>query len=513
MIANNPLRAAEKGYSVHKYSEPGHFCPNLIGTLQTVEIQGPVNSPVIRNLGEVEMRTNSARVAAILFLAAWSVFALCGRDLAAAAEDRPQGDSVSFFSQGQAVYDEQDHAKSQQQAIREFQGQAVVQAVGMFLNPGQMGAQFSDLQKKILAQPQKYVDSYQIFSETQTGGLYKVTGQVTVSVELLRNDLKEAGFQVQEAAKPVEPAASGQAVSTGGRESPPESAAGPQVETKPVEQTSRPGFRGLTVTKKEILWVVPEKWDQEWVIPTGGGRSDSLFAQSIRRQLDGYDYTLAFPDPGSLKLDYTGNVPHSQVIALAQGLGIQQAVVGSLEFREEQNKLARLDARLQVLRVDSGKAEGNVSQTQGMEELSNQEGASELASRIAPQLNNLLGQSEEGRGRSAASGGPAEKQAAQPGAAPGSWTVNLPSVQYVYWEEMERLLRENFKGMRITSLEMGAGEGTVRLRGVDGSFISRMDGTSLPSGATVRIDSYSTEEQAIKISFTPPATVQGEPQR
>ncbi len=455
------------------------------------------------------MRIDSARVAAVLLLTAWAVFALCGRD-AAVAQDQPQGRSIAFFSQGQAVSDEQDQAKSQQQAIREFQSQAVVQAAGMFLSPAQIGAQFADLQQKILAQPQKYVDSYQIFSETQTGGLYKVTGQVTVSVDLLAKDLKEAGFPVHEAAAAAQTPTESQGGETAGSE---QAAAESGREAQPaqVEQTSGAASRGLTVTKKEILWVVPEKWEQEWVIPAGSGLS--LFARSIRRELDGYDYTLAFPEPGSLKLDYTGNVPRSQVIALAQGLGIQQVVVGSIEFREAQNKPANLDVRLQVLRADSGKAEGSVSRTQSMEELSNQDGASELASRVAPRLKNIFAQAEQGGGGQAASGAGGGSQAGQAGGTPETWTVNLPSSQYAYWEEIERMLRENFKGMRVTSLEMGAREGTIRLKGVDGSFISRMDGTSLPSGATVHIDSYSTEGQAIKLSFAPPANVQGEQQQ
>jgi hypothetical protein len=75
--------------------------------------------------------------------------------------------------------------------------------------------------------------------------------------------------------------------------------------------------------------------------------------------------------------------------------------------------------------------------------------------------------------------------------------------------ELERVLREQFKTMSRTSLEIGAAESSVKLDGVSAAYILKMNGTRLPSGATVRIDSYSTDTQTIKMSFAPPEKVQG----
>ncbi len=75
---------------------------------------------------------------------------------------------------------------------------------------------------------------------------------------------------------------------------------------------------------------------------------------------------------------------------------------------------------------------------------------------------------------------------------------------------MESILREQFKNMQRTSLEIGAAESVVKLDGVSGGHILKMSGTRLPSGATVRIDSYSTETQTMKVSFAPPEKVQAE---
>jgi hypothetical protein len=205
------------------------------------------------------------------------------------------------------------------------------------------------------------------------------------------------------------------------------------------------------------------------------------------------------------------------VIAFAQGLGIPEVVIGSVALRQERNKPAKLETSLRVLKVGTGQAAGEISREVGMEELSNREGAGELASRIAPQLNNLLVGAAEGERKTEITGTPAE-QSGRAASAPasdtaGRWTVTLPSAQYAYWKELERALREQFKTLHVASLEMGTSEGTIRLDGVDGSAISKMNGTSLPSGAQIRIESYSTETRSIKLSFTPPGTAKPEPKK
>ncbi|MFZ2448492.1 MAG: hypothetical protein WAW37_19200 [Syntrophobacteraceae bacterium] len=442
------------------------------------------------------MRLRSAHFRAIPYLIALAIFA-CGHDLARAAEGQAPGRSVAFFCQGQSIYNPQDQAKSQQQAIQDFLGQAITQAAGRFMSPSQMGSQFADLQKKIFPQVPKYVDSYQVFSETQVGGLFRVIGQVTVAMDVLRKDLEEAGFPVAEAAQ-----------------------ASPAATVAATGDKPKPGAsRGLAVTKKEILWAVPEKWEQEWIIPGGKRDASSLFAQAIIRELDDYDYTLHFPERGSVKMDYTGNITQTQVTTLAQGLGIQDAVVGTLTLKQERNKPARLEANLRVIKVAAGKIGGEITREVSLEDVSNQEGALDLASRITPQLYSLLGGAGEAERKVATTPAPEpEKQAGgetsgQPSEAAGRWTLTLPSSQYAHWKEIERVLREQFKSMHIVSLEMGLTEGNIKLDGVDGNFVSGLNGTSLPSGATVRVDSFSAEARTIKLSFTPPGTVQAEPKK
>jgi hypothetical protein len=446
------------------------------------------------------------RVCVLLLLS--SVLLLRGSCLAAEGSR-----SAVFFSQGQAAYDPQDQAKSQQAAVQDFMIQGLTQAIGSFLSPAQMGAQFSELQKKLLAKPSKYVDSYQVFSESQTDGMFRVIGQVTVSMDALKKDLEEAGIlTVQQ--KPGEESAPSQAGSAPARateventhdeEEPADGAESPQP-AQPGE--SRPASRGIAATKGEILWVVSEKWDQEWELPTEGGGDSFLFARSLAREMDGYDFSIHLPLSGSVRMDLSGSVPSSQAISLAEGLGIQDVVVGKMAWAQDRNsKQVVLDASLRVIRIGQGKSEFELHKAQSMEDLSNQDGAVGLAKLIAPQLSALLG----GPHAAHAAGGSAQAASSAQTGNVGPLTVYLPSAQFSYWNEFEGILRGQWKNMQVNGLELGPAEGVVKLDGVSGDSILKMSGTSLPSGATLRVDSYSTEAQTMKISFAPPGKVQAE---
>ena len=457
----------------------------------------------------------------ILFLPV-SILTIWGADPAVAAQSRP----ATYFSSGQAVYDPQDQAKCQQQAIQDLMVHGLTQAIGSFLSPAQMGTQFAEIQKKVLAKPAKYIDSYQVFSEEQTGGMFRVVGQVTVSMGALKEDLENSGILAAQQKALAQPTPSpGISAPTGATESENKhveenvesaeesdesqtSGSHPPASQPPVieEGAGRPSYRGISATKREILWAVAEKWDQEWDLPTESDNVSSLFARSLGKEMD--NFSILFPQSGSVKMDLSGNIPPSQVISLAEGLGIQDVVVGKVSYAEDRNsKQVLLDADLRVIRIGQGKSEFAVHKAQSMEDLSNQEGALELAKRIAPQLSNLLGgpQAGQGAGASTPGGAPSAQVASV-----GPLLIYVPSAQYPYWMELESILRDQFKNMQIASLQIGTTQSAVKLDGVNGEYILKMSGTRLPSGATVRIDSYSTEAQTMKVSFSPPGGVQAE---
>ena len=220
---------------------------------------------------------------------------------AAAAGSQP----ATFFSHGQAVYDPQDHAKSQQQAIQDFMVQGLTQAIGSFLSPTQMGTQFSELQKKLLAKPVKIYRLLPGFFRKSNDGMFQVIGQVTVSMDALKKELEESGLlaaqQKPQATPASSPVLSAPAAATEGENTQDEEDAEPSVETDDSQPTveeasqppvieqsaSRPASRGIAATRREILWVVPEKWEQEWELPTDSSDVRSFFARSLGKEMDG----------------------------------------------------------------------------------------------------------------------------------------------------------------------------------------------------------------------------------
>ncbi len=108
--------------------------------------------------------------------------------------------------------------------------------------------------------------------------------------------------------------------------------------------------------------------------------------------MDERNFSIHLPLTGSVRMDLSGSVPSSQAISLAEGLGIQDVVVGKVSYAQDRDsKQVRLEAGLRVIRIGQGKSEFELQKAQSMEDLTNQEGALELARLVAPQLVNLLG--------------------------------------------------------------------------------------------------------------------------
>ncbi len=460
------------------------------------------------------MPKRSISYVAVLIAFVFSVFH--PRNPAAAAN---QAETAIFFSQGQAAYNPQDPAASRQQAVQDLMAQGIIQAVGRFLSPSQMGARYPEIQMKILASPSRYIDSYQVFSENQAGASFRVIGQVKVSMEILKSDLDELGSaptpeKQEHASVPdssgqpeANPAESEVAQTEGEAETEDDRIA--KTPAYPSPAADRPpataGVRGLSVTKKEILWAVPEKWEQEWVLPADERDANSLFVAAMSKELADYDFSLQLPRGGSTKTDLAGNIPRSQVIAVAEGLGIQDIVTGTVGIKRERDaKQVWIEANLRVIRIGAGKSEFEIQKVQSMEELSNHDAAMALAARVVPELIDVVGGASRGK-RKAVS---AEDRASEGGVSgaeetPGEWTILIPTGQYAHWREMEALLRRQFKGMQVTSIEMGASEVAIKVKGITGSFFNLMNDTSLPSGALIRVEAVSTESKTVKLFLIP----------
>ncbi len=132
-----------------------------------------------------------------------------------------------------------------------------------------------------------------------------------------------------------------------------------------------------------------------------------------------------------MKMDYTGNITQTQVITLAQGLGIQDAVVGTVALKQERNKPARLEAYLRVIKVAAGKIGGEITREVGLEDVSNQEGALDWPPGSPPSCTAFSAPAARRRARRPPHTGPEpEKPAggdapASQAEVPGRWTLNF----------------------------------------------------------------------------------------
>jgi hypothetical protein len=452
-----------------------------------------------------------------------------------------QSASKTYFSTGQAAFDPRNPEKCRQQAVQNFMAQGLLQAIGSFLSPEQMGSQFDKLQKSVLAGPEKYVDAYQIYSEKQVDAKFQVVGKATVSMNTLKDELVKLGVLPSQkppaaVASSPPPAAPAPAPAAQVPTAPPAAAAhpaegslppAPAVVNSQTAQTQKPQApasaslsaavpgaaqngapslsRGIHPTKKEILWAVVEKWDEKWALPTDSGDLHCIFARSMAKQMDGFGFSILLPQPGSVEMDTDGNIPPYQAVSLAAELGVKEVVVGKLSYLvHRQSQEVSLNADLRVIRPGGEQTGVEIRKTLSMEDLSNQAGAQELARRIAPRLSALLG------------GPKALAESSTPGSTefpvhPGKLLIRLSSLQYSHWTELEKILRHQFQTMHIDDLQIGPVETSVNLNGVDGGYILKMDGTRLPSGVALRIDSYSTQTGAMNISFVSPPKVQAEP--
>jgi hypothetical protein len=394
-----------------------------------------------------------------------------------------------FFSQGQALFQPQDRSKSQKDATQDFIAQAIMQAAATVFSPAEMGERYSAIQDQILSQRERYVKNYQIFSENAgEGGLYRVTGQVAVNMEALRRDLTSIGnSQTVRDGRPVAPLAVDASPVEPGK---------PDQQSENKEAT-RESTEGSGI---ELLWVVSEKWDQEWFLVQDKNDSEGLFAVSVLDESRDYDWSMLLPAKGTLALDHQGVVARGPLLAQARALGVQHAIVGTVGLREGQGEAPRLDVSLNVLHAASGKSQGEVRREWRWNEGSNQEAAMELAALIVPQLDRLM-RAKSGTEPTAGGSIPRPSEA-------GELVLQITSRDgYAHWPEMEKVLREQFKNMQVLSLVLGSNGTVVRLMGVEAAFVRQLHGAQLPSGLKVGIvRAGSDSDNSIDVTLERPGT-------
>jgi hypothetical protein len=447
------------------------------------------------------------------------------------ATDPSSRKPATYFSQGQAILNPQDSNGTRQQAVHDFLVQAITQAMGSFISPSIMGGNFGDIEDGILAKPERYVETYQVFSENPSNGFYRITGQVTIVVDDLKRDLLQMGI-------PLKGMAAG--IPERGREE--ERADGP-VTREEREGPQRQGrSRGVILTKREVFWAVTERWGENWILVRDRHENRALFLQSVLQESQDYEWSVIFPESVALAIDPGGNVSMAQVVSAARSLGLSMAVSGTVALgRQSGQEGASVEASLRVFEVSSGKALGEIRKTYGIGTATDQEGAMELATLVVPQLDRMIREASGG-GSSATAGRSPELPAPereprqeplphQPPRAESSRGENLsPSgggneprgesewvlvtsaeYQFAYLEELQGLLRERSKSVEVKGIRIDGREIKMRLDGVDGQLMASLNGAKLRSGGLVQVIAISQEERLVTVSFSNPRVAPSEP--
>lgn len=418
-----------------------------------------------------------------------------------------QAPSNVFFSQGQAVSHPQDPAKSRRDALHSFQQQGIAQAASAYLSPAELGQHYGLIQERILTQPQRYIQTYQIFFETpDAAGLFLITGQVAIFMDVLKRDLLA-----------LTAATSGEAGAPSKPEPHPDAAAGEETAAGVELPDIAPG------SKQELFWAVAEKWEQDWHLPADSRDPDGPFAASVSQELSDYGWSLRFPEAGTLTPDEDGAVGNGDAVTLAAALGLRYVVVGRVGSQANTLGEIRITAGLRLLDAVSGKDHGELHREMKMGEETSHEVAIELASLLVPQLDRQL---RAGAGEPAGIGDAVDtgehhanreqvatgERVAGPEEA-GELVVQIQSRQaYADWLAVEAKLREQAPKLELKGLEIGPEGSRVRLTGVDGASLKSLHGTTLANGAKIQVAGLDAAGQIWRISLAKPAMSPGEHQ-
>ncbi len=412
---------------------------------------------------------------------------------AASAAVPPKKGTV-FSSQGQAPYRMEERARSQKQAFQAFLTHGVTQALASLMGPSQSTEATRAAREKILKQPERYVETHKILSEGPSKGVYRISGQVTVNMEALKRDLRGSTTKPLLPEPPAKP--------------PSESVQKPDISatpTGPVIGAAAPPARGIVLAKPTLFWAVAERWEDRWVLPENGHGRQSLFARTLLQETEDYDWTLTFPAPNAIGLDFRGDLPVDRVMELARQAGAQHAVVGSVATAQHEGRIGESSISLNVrlLEVRTGALLAEVHKETEIEDEALQDAVMKLAEAVAVQLDRTV-QNDRGN--------PGEAQAK----VTRSESVGRPGEEYVLtvrgerhfaaWEALQHALRTRYPTMEVRRVDVGTVETQVAIMGIETTFFNPSQELAPSPGFRVRVDQVSADARRIEVSVQgPPA--------
>lgn len=398
---------------------------------------------------------------------------------------------TSFFTQGQSIYNANDLAKSRDEALGNLFEQAVTQAIGMIMEPRKIAANYPAIQNSILKRSESYVQNYQVLSESSESGTYKVRAQVSITMDGLRRDLQQLGLD-QKQVDLEDDADRDKIIGNLNSENQvldPDTYKEVSSDSElppPSPATSLPRF----TTK--ILWAVAEKIGKEWRIARDAESSDAIFALSVFHESQSYDIDLVFDEEQSVQIDSNGSVSLKSAITSAQNADAQAVVIGTAAL-EKGSRQQTLKVDLRILRSTTLQEQGEIHLERLVGDATPEERALELAALTVPELERILLQASQAKAPSTVSIGDT-----------GSLTLVVSSYRSLSnWEELERILRENIKSLKVKDMELGPEEIRARLEGVTPELPSQLEGIRLRDGRQVHVKGYSQQDRTLNVELAP----------
>lgn len=414
---------------------------------------------------------------------------LCAVQAAFAVDDSRTENSIALFSQGRSAVDPQNREGSRQEALRDFLVQALTQATARIMTPSDLETRYSSLSETVFNHPERYVVSYKISSEgVEEGNVYRIAGQVSIDVDLLKHDLPGRAAPSSE---------SPSAVSAGGSVSSPVAEPADKGDGRDSPRKESAGSkRGV----KRVFWAVAEQWGEGWHVPRSGVDPEATFSAFVSQEVQDFGWSLIFPPPDFTQPYDDGSLAPQAVLAAARAQGATHAVLGRLGFEEDPEGADRLSADLAVYNVSLGKEVGAFQQQLSVDVNTAEERAMELAALTVPQLDRMLGQIDSG----------VETQ--RSGESRDEALTDLPKGEGLIlrvrsrqpqadWEEIEGIIRRKAGSIQILGLRFGRDGGIVQLQGVDKGALLSLNGSALQGNAALRIEDPSPDGNTLNLTI------------
>lgn len=461
----------------------------------SVEMRGACR--LSRSLGSVPSRDRQ-RVTEMIFMRLWrfvlcalliSSTVLCVVQAVFAAEDSRTGNPIALFSQGRSAVDPQNREGSRQEALRDFLGQAVVQAAARILTPSDLETRYSSLSETVFSHPERYVLSYKISSEgVEEGNVYRVAGQVSIDMDLLKSDLPRRGPDTAESPSTV---ASG--VPAG---SPAAEPAGKREAGDYPDKASTGSKRVL----KRVFWAVAEMWGEGWHVPRSSADPEATFSAFVSQEVEDFGWSLVFPPPDFGQPYDDGSLAPQEVLAAASAQGATYAVMGTLVFGEGPDGGERLSTDLAVFNVALTKKVGSFKQELSVDVDTAEERAMELAARTVPQIDRIFGQVRSGT-EDRRNGESTEEALTDLPKGEGLILRVRSRQPQADWEEIEGIIRRKVGSVQILGLRFGKDGGIVQLQGIDKGALLSLNGLDLQGKATLRVEDPSPEANTLTLTI------------